>query len=160
MNRDRKPKQAVFLLLGELLRSDRLPPVTLCVIVLNSIIYLELFDINFPSIDSVCLSAAHIIYNKQWLRLIFSPFFHLDDWHLYYNMISFSIKGRSLEKRYGSAYFLFIIVAFSLGCGVMLVGVEYLAFILFQKEQFLYNCGAGFSGNFFSMIDRKKYGYN
>lgn len=152
MNRTRnKPKQAVFLLLAELLSSDRLPPVTLCVIGLNAIIYLELFEIDYPSIESVCLSAWYILYNKQWLRLVLSPFFHLDDWHLYYNMISFSIKGRSLEKRYGSGYFLVLILVFSICCSLMIVGVEYTAFLLLNNKQYLRNCGAGFSGVIFAL---------
>ena len=127
--------------------NSSLPPVTLGVIALNVIIYLELFDLKYPSIESVCLSAAYVLFNNDWHRLILSPFFHLDDWHLYYNMISFSIKGRSLEKRYGSGYFLFLLILFSLSCGVTLVGVEYAASLLFNREQYLYNCGAGFSGN-------------
>jgi len=152
MNRSRnKPKHAVFLLLAELLNSDKLPPITLGVIALNAIIYLELFELDYPSIESVCLSAWYILYSKQWLRLILSPFFHLDDWHLYYNMISFSIKGRSLEKRYGSGYFLVLILIFSIMCGLMLVGVEYLAFMLFDNKKYLRNCGAGFSGVIFAL---------
>ena len=128
---------------------DSLPPVTLSVILMNVAIYLELFEFKYPSIESVCLSAGYILFNKHWLRLVFSPFFHLDDWHLYYNMISFSIKGRSLEKRYGSGYFLFLLVVFSLSCGLMLVGVEYAAYHIFNEKQYLYNCSAGFSGKYF-----------
>ena len=145
--RREKPKQGVFLLILELLNSDKGPPVTLAVIALNVVIYLELFDFKFPSLGNVCLSAAAIIYDRQWLRLIFSPFFHGDDWHLYYNMTSFSIKGRSLEKRYGSGYFVFLIVIFSISCSLMIVILEYSAFLVFNKENFLFNCGVGFSGN-------------
>lgn len=131
----------------------RLPPITLIVIILNSLIYLELFDINYPSIGSVCLSAAYILNHKQWLRLLLSPFFHLDDWHLYHNMLSFSIKGRSLERRYGSGYFFFLILVFSLACSLMLVAVEYVAFVVLGNKQYLFNCSAGFSGNLSSIIN-------
>ena len=36
--------------------------------------------------------------SKHWSRLLLSPFFHLDDWHIYYNMASFLWKGISLSR--------------------------------------------------------------
>lgn len=144
--RREKPKQAVYLLIAELLRSDRLPPVTLAVIGLNVAIYLELFEIDFPLLGNVCLSAYQILKQKEWLRLLLSPVFHGDDWHLYYNMISFSIKGRSLEKRYGSVYFLALLAVFSISCSIMYVGIEYAAFIIFNSRSHLDSCAVGFSG--------------
>jgi rhomboid domain-containing protein 1 len=149
--RREKPKHAVFLLLAEIISSDRLPPVTLGIIVLNAITYLELFDLSFPSINNVCLSAISILQHKQFTRLILSPFFHLDDWHLYYNMTSFSIKGRSLEKRYGSGYFFFLIIVFSICCSLTLVALEYAAYMIFDKQAYLFNCAAGFSGVIFAL---------
>jgi rhomboid domain-containing protein 1 len=144
--RREKPKQAVFFLIGELLRTDRLPPVTLLTIALNVIIYLELFDFEFPSLDSVCLSANEVINFKHWNRLILSQFFHADDWHLYYNMISFSIKGRSLERRFGSKYFFILLLIFILSCNCMYVAIQIVASYLFQNNSPLSNCAVGFSG--------------
>ena len=144
--RREKPKQAVFLLLAELLRSDRLPPVTLAVIALNALIYLELFDFDYPSLFSVCLSAHEIIYRKEWLRLVLAPFFHGDDWHLYYNMISLSIKGRSLEKKYGSKYFFVLLVVFTFLFSIVYVGIQYALFMSFDIQS-LKSCAVGFSGN-------------
>ena len=147
MRRD-KSKQAVFFLFTELLRNDRLPPVSLAVMALNIIIYMELefLEISYPSLDKVCLSAFGVLYQKQWLRLILSPFFHVDDWHLYYNMISFSIKGRSLEKRYGSGYFAVLILVFSVSCSLVLVGLEYSSYKFLGRENDLKSCAVGFSG--------------
>ena len=144
--RREKPKQAVFLLIGELLRSDRLPPITLAVIALNTVIYLELFEFDYPSLFSVCISANEIVHGRKWLRLVLSPFFHGDDWHLYYNMVSFSIKGRSLEKRYGSAYFLVMLATFTLLCSLTYVGLGFAAFQLLHKQSYLDSCAVGFSG--------------
>ena len=146
--RREKPKQAVFLLLTELIRNDRLPPVTLAILALNAIIYLEIevLELPYPSLDNVCISAVSIIYHKEWLRLLLSPFFHGDDWHLYYNMISFGLKGRSLEKRYGSGYFAILVAVFSISCGLVLVGLEYISFKLFDRYSDLTACAVGFSG--------------
>jgi rhomboid domain-containing protein 1 len=125
-----------------------LPPVSLAVMALNIIVYIELefHDISYPSLDKVCLSAYSILYHKQWLRLILAPFFHVDDWHLYYNMISFSIKGRSLEKRYGSGYFAVLILVFSVSCSLVLVGLEYTSYKFLGRENDLTSCAVGFSG--------------
>lgn len=149
--RREKPKTAVFLLAGELLRSDRLPPITLGVIGLNVLIYLELFEFPFPSLGEVCLSVNEIFSRKQWLRLILSPFFHGDDWHLYYNMISFSLKGRSLEQKYGSVYFLVLLAVFTVSCSLMYICLEFLAFQLLKTPSILDSCAVGFSGVIFAL---------
>lgn len=144
--RREKPRYAVFLLFAELLRSDRIPPVTLFVIAVNVVVYLELFDFNFPALSTVCLSAYHILNNKQWLRLLLAPFFHGDDWHLYYNMVSLSIKGRSLEKRYGSGYFLILLAVFTIIFSLVYVCMQYIVFLVFEHQESLYSCAIGYSG--------------
>lgn len=143
--RREKPKQAVFLLLAELLRSDRLPPVTLAIIGLNAVIYLELFDFNYPSLFNICLSAHEIINRKEWYRLILAQFFHGDDWHLYYNMISLSIKGRSLERKYGSRYFLILLAVFTLMTSIVYVSIQYIFYLTYDRGS-LTSCAVGFSG--------------
>lgn len=150
--RREKPKQAVYLLVGELLRSDRLPPVTLAIIGLNVAVYLELLDLTFPSLGEVCLSASEIITNRDWMRLIMSPFFHADDWHLYFNMISFSIKGRSLERRYGSMYFFVLLVVFTVSCSLTYIGVEFLASVFLKQPHYLHSCAVGFSGYYIKFV--------
>lgn len=149
--RREKPKQAVYLLIAELLRSDRLPPVTLFTIALNVLIYLEILDFDLPSLGSVCLSANYLIRNKEWSRILLSPFFHGDDWHLYYNMLSFSIKGRSLEKRHGSVYFFILLAVFTVSCSLIYVIIEYTGFSINGSRLLLDNCAVGFSGVIFAL---------
>jgi rhomboid domain-containing protein 1 len=151
MRRQEKPKTAVFLLLTELMRSDRLPPVTLACLALNVCIYLELYEpFNLP-LSKVCLSARYILSERQWLRLLFSPLFHADDWHLYYNMISFSVKGRSLEWRFGAAYFACLLGVFTVSCSLAYVAVEYAASVFFDDRHLLDSCAVGFSGVIFAL---------
>ena len=114
-NRQTRSNAGVFLLISELLRNDRLPPVTLCLIILQILIFLGYILPN-TSLDSVCVSSYWVYYSKQWIRLLLSPFFHADDFHLYYNMSSFALKGRSLEQRHGSFYFLCLIGLFTVSC--------------------------------------------
>jgi rhomboid domain-containing protein 1 len=152
MRRNEKPKQAVFLLLSELLRSERLPPITLLFIGLNVTFYLELLEDLAFSLNTVCLSVSSILEDKQWLRIIFSPFFHVDDWHLYYNMVSFCIKGRSLEKRYGSYYFSVLLLVFSISCSLAYILIEYVAaYFIFKNYSLLNSCAVGFSGVIFAL---------
>jgi rhomboid domain-containing protein 1 len=149
--RREKPKQAIFYLLFELFRNEKIPPVTLAVIALNVLIYLEYFDSINLDLASVCLSVNAVLNRRQWMRLLFSPFFHADDWHLYYNMSSFSIKGRTLEKKYGSVYFLVLLIVFTINCSLMLLALEYLAFYFLGRHSFLDTCAVGFSGVIFAL---------
>lgn len=150
MRRD-KPKNAAFLLITQVLFSDQLPPVTLAVIALNVCVYLEVFDYKLPPLESVCLSFNYVCYQKQWKRLIFSSFFHGDDLHLYYNMISFSIKGRTLERKYGSFYFGILLAVFTISTGLMYLLIEYLAFAFLETSYALDSCAVGFSGVIFAL---------
>ena len=149
--RREKPKTAVFLLLSELIRSDRLPPVTLAILALNVAIYLEVFEQFDWPLAHVCLSAHSILSRRQWLRLLFSPFFHGDDWHLYYNMVSFGVKGRSLERRLGSLHFAVLLAVFTLFCSLMYVAVEYTAALIFDSQHLLDSCAVGFSAVIFAL---------
>jgi rhomboid domain-containing protein 1 len=149
-NNRQKSNQAVFLLITELMSNEKLPPVTLGFIALQVLIYLEYF-FQFPSLDVVCLSAYSILYQKEWIRLITSTLFHGDDWHLYYNMTSFAIKGRTLEKRFGSVYFFSLLVIFSVCCSLVLVGLEVTASYAFGETRYIHSCAVGFSGVIFAL---------
>lgn len=147
--RREKPRYAAFLLIAELLHSDLLPTVTLIVVVINTLIYLELFDL--PSLLSVCLSYNKIKYNNEWKTIILSPFFHGDDWHLYYNMISFVVKSRSLEKKYGSYYYAILVGVFTVSTSLMYLVIEYLSFRILKMNYALDSCVVGFSGVIFAL---------
>lgn len=85
-------------------------------------------------------------YREDYRRVVLATFFHADDWHLYYNMVSFLWKGRQLEPRLGSVYFGFLLALFSvLTNGLMLLinsGME----IYLHKPEYLTHCAVGFSG--------------
>jgi membrane associated rhomboid family serine protease len=55
------------------------------------------------------------------VRFLCSPFYHLDDMHLYYNMMSWMFKARSIELSLGSEYMLLLLV-----CSMFLVAGVYL----------------------------------
>jgi rhomboid domain-containing protein 1 len=149
-NRQTRSNVGVFLLISELLRNDQLPPVTLGLIVLQTLIYLGFILPNL-SLDTVCVSAYSVYYSKQWIRLLLSQFFHADDFHLYYNMTSFALKGRSLERRYGSFYFFLLVALFSISCSSMLIALEMIASYVFNDAHHLHTCAVGFSSVIFAL---------
>ncbi|KAG8329786.1 Rhomboid- protein 4 [Homalodisca vitripennis] len=71
--------------------------------------------------------------------------------HLYYNMISFIIKGRTLENRYGSSNFA-VLLAFL----VVITNSFYIALAKFGSEfledySMMRSCAIGFSGVLFAL---------
>ena len=149
-NRQSRNNFGVVLLISELMRNDRLPPVTLGLIILQILIFMGHILPN-TSLEYVCISAYGIIHSKQWIRLVLSQFFHADDWHLYYNMSSFAVKGRSLEQRHGSVYFLALIALFSVSCSCVLVALELLASRALDETKYLHTCAVGFSAVIFAL---------
>ena len=47
---------------------------------------------------------TYTCHTQQWRRLFLSPFFHGDDFHLYYNMASLIWKGRQMEPPLGPSH--------------------------------------------------------
>lgn len=139
---------ALFLLFSQMANVgfDRIPPVTLAGIGAQVAIYLRLFNIGLPSISNVCVSCVYVWYKEQYQRLFLSPFFHADEWHLYFNMASFLYKGLTLERSLGSGYFVFMIAVFSVLTSTLLVGLGFAAEFLLHDPSYLSQCAVGFSG--------------
>lgn len=129
---------------------NRIPPVTLSFIAANVAVYLRLLS-NIPSLGKACVSAHYVWYNGDWLRLVLASFYHLDDWHLYFNMASFLWKGKSLETSLGSKMFLLVLCAFSVTTSAVLVGLDLFFAHIFDNPSYIYTCAAGFSGVIFAL---------
>ncbi|XP_011362371.1 rhomboid-related protein 4 [Pteropus medius] len=126
---------------------NNIPPVTLAALALNTWFFLSPLKPLYGS----CLSVEKCFQQKDWQRLLLSPFHHADDWHLYFNMVSLLWKGINLERRLGSKWFAYVIATFSLLTGVVYLFLE-LAFAEFMDEpSFRMNCAVGFSGVLFAL---------
>eukprot|EP00057_Strongylocentrotus_purpuratus_P030011 XP_780455.2 PREDICTED: rhomboid-related protein 4 [Strongylocentrotus purpuratus] len=149
----------LLLLLHQLYRVgfDRIPPVTLATIVANVLIYLRVLNpyiktvIRSPSIQNICVSSAHVWYKGDWPRLFLAAWFHLDDFHLYFNMVSFVWKGISLERKFGSPYFAYLIVVFCFLTNGLLVALNVGLAELLEDSSHIVSCAAGFSGVLFAL---------
>lgn len=150
--RRRGPGIGLLFLLSQLynIGFNRIPPVTLSFIGINVAVYLGLLN-DLPSLGKACVSAQHVWFNGDWKRLLFAAFYHLNDFHLYYNMASFVWKGISLEGRMGSSKFLYILAVFTVLTNVVLVGLDLALANITGNFSYIYTCAAGFSGVIFAL---------
>jgi rhomboid domain-containing protein 1 len=143
----------IILLLAELSRSSHLPPITLAVIILNVLIYFNVFPLFGFSGDlqSVCVSTHAVLDQGDYMRILIAPLFHGDDMHLYYNMASFLYKGQQLEILFGSPYFALLLTILTVSSSLMLVLLGQLASSIFDNPEYLFTCAVGFSAVIFAL---------
>jgi rhomboid domain-containing protein 1 len=127
---------------------DKIPPVTLVVGAINVLVHY--FDTKL-SIYDVCIGASMVWNHLDLRRLVLASFFHLDDMHLYYNMVSLLWKGRDLEPRLGSKRFATLIVLFVLVSNTLMVlGSVFLARFADMPGPYR-SCAVGFSAVLFAL---------
>lgn len=145
----------VFLLGAQMMNVgiENIPPVTLAAIVLQSAIFLQFGDLAkwFPNAGKVCLSTYHVLYRKEWRRLVLSALFHADDIHLYYNMASFLYKGRLLERKFRSVYFLYLLIVFTVFTSFTYIGLNMVLEKIMDDTSYDLVCAVGFSGVIFAL---------
>lgn len=101
--------------------------------------------------EEVCISAVKVLKHKDWRSLFLSNFEHGSDMHLYYNMISFILKGSYLEPIYGTTNFVFLLIILSTGCSIMYVSLGYVLTQLTGDYGYLTACAIGFSAALFTL---------
>ncbi|XP_077396565.1 rhomboid-related protein 4 [Festucalex cinctus] len=147
--RDRRSHLGLLLLVSQLYQVglDNIPPVTLGVLALNAYLFL------FPAapLMKACVSVHQAYWSGEWLRLIQSPFHHADDMHLYFNMVSFVMKGIRLEQRLGAVWFAYVLAVFSLLTGVLYLAMEAGLTQLTNDQSYSAACAVGFSGVIFAL---------
>lgn len=141
----------LFQLFNFISRSNDYFPVTLGVLALNIAAYLQPGVIAWPSLQQACISVQGVWFQKQWKRVLFSPFLHSSESHLCYNMASFIWKAISLEKHFGTPYFLYMISVFSMGTGALYLGINYMLAEIFDQWSYVQSCAVGFSGVIFAL---------
>ncbi|RWS11826.1 hypothetical protein B4U79_04655 [Dinothrombium tinctorium] len=150
---ERQPSFAILLLLHEMFRTANesgIPPVTCCFIVGQILLFMRYIQVPW-SVWDVCISVDKAFWSKDWKRFVFSAFEHADDWHLYYNMVSFLAKGRTLERRFGSKYFLYLLIVFTIMTNITYVTVSYALSELLLDHSYSRTCAVGFSGVIFAL---------
>lgn len=142
-----------FQLLQAFTSSDRFLPVTFGAVGINLLAFVQpkTGRFHWPRVTQVCVSTDAVWFDGDWKRLFLASFFHLNDLHIYYNMVSFVWKSLSLEKDMGSGYYCSLLAVFVLLTNVVYCVLQYIAVLLFHDYSYLYHCAAGFSSVIFAV---------
>ena len=134
-------------------RNNEILPVTLGVVALNVLTYFQpsVLHLRWPSLAEACVSVQKVWFERQWKRILTAPFFHAGDMHLYFNLASFVWKGISLERKFGSGYFLYMIAVFSVATNLVYLAVNWVLAELLGQWSFVQSCAVGFSGVIFAL---------
>ncbi|KAH9319909.1 hypothetical protein KI387_021678, partial [Taxus chinensis] len=139
---------------SEFYQLDRKPPVTAGLIAANTLIYLRpgVLDGWLPSLSEVCLNPHLVIKNRDVKRLFLSAFYHVDESHLVYNMLSLLWKGVQLERMMGSTKFASLVVMLlGMSHGLEVVLAKMLATFFDYPHSFTSECSVGFSAVLFAL---------
>ncbi|WVZ71534.1 hypothetical protein U9M48_020109 [Paspalum notatum var. saurae] len=129
------------------------PPVTAALLAANTLIYLRpgALDGILPSLARVSFNPQLIVEYGDWVRFFLSPFYHLSESHLFYNMTSLLWKGIQLETSMGSAEFASMVTALlALSQGITLLLSKGLL-LLGDYTAYYDQYAVGFSGVLFAM---------
>ena len=143
----------LFSFFNFLSRSDRYFPVTLAVMALNVVVHLRprVLNVVWPSLQQACISVRGVWLEGEWKRLFSAPFVHGNDFHLYYNMASFMWKAVSLERHFGSNYFLYMVGVFSVVTNLVYLVINFTLAEVFDQWSYIQSCAVGFSGVLFAL---------
>ncbi|KAF4033324.1 Rhomboid family [Phytophthora infestans] len=157
----------LLMLMQQIQQLERKPPVTLglmgtyCVFrskfLLKAISLMTSFEVRFVALmyglhfqkeqspelfSPYSLCPDRVLSHWDLTRIVASGLIHVDDWHLYHNMVSFLWKGCNLEYKMGSVRFLLTVVYLLVLCHVLVVVVALGP---------LHQCSVGFSGVLFAL---------
>jgi membrane associated rhomboid family serine protease len=129
---------------------NNIPPITLGVLILCSVLHFDFIGIISPDVHQVCLIPSLLWSGRDWYRLLTAAVYHNDDMHLYYNMSSWLYKGRFLEKRIGTIRFLVMTVEFAIVTNLLFLVASYVMAHYFGNFNNMNACALGLSGVLFA----------
>nr|AIY60655.1 rhomboid protein Hedne_RBL14 [Hedera nepalensis] len=135
-------------------RLDRKPPITAALLAANTIVYLRPKFLHhlLPTLDQVWFNPHLILKYGDLKRFFLSPFYHIGDSHLVYNMMSLLWKGIQLENSMGSVEFASMVAALlGLSQGITLLLAKALLVFFDYERAYYQEYAVGFSGVLFAM---------
>ncbi|XP_022152348.1 rhomboid-like protein 14, mitochondrial [Momordica charantia] len=129
-------------------------PITVGLLAANTLIHLRPDCLHpiIPYIEDVWFNAHLILKYKDLRRFFLSPFYHVGDPHLVYNMISLLWKGIQLETSMGSFKFASMVGSLLvLSQGITLLLVKSLLIFFNYGRPYYREYSVGFSGVLFAM---------
>ncbi|EEY57799.1 serine protease family S54, putative [Phytophthora infestans T30-4] len=134
----------LLMLMQQIQQLERKPPVTLGLMAL-------MYGLHFQKEQSPELFSPYslcpdrVLSHWDLTRIVASGLIHVDDWHLYHNMVSFLWKGCNLEYKMGSVRFLLTVVYLLVLCHVLVVVVALVLATGFQMPVLLNHNSPAFS---------------
>ncbi|CAN6919887.1 unnamed protein product, partial [Brassica oleracea] len=130
------------------------PPVTAGLLAANTLVYLRpaFLDPLIPHISEVWFNPNLILKHKDLKRFFLSAFYHLNEPHLVYNMMSLLWKGIKLETSMGSTQFASMVVTLlGISQGVTLLLAKSLHVFFDYRRAYFHEYSVGFSGVLFAL---------
>nr|VDC77232.1 unnamed protein product [Brassica rapa] len=130
------------------------PPVTAGLLAANTLVYLRpaFLDPLIPHISEVWFNPNLILKHKDLKRFFLSAFYHLNEPHLVYNMMSLLWKGIKLETSMGSTQFASMVVTLlGMSQGVTLLLAKSLHVLFDYRRAYYHEYSVGFSGVLFAL---------
>ncbi|GAB4816364.1 hypothetical protein N2152v2_003410 [Parachlorella kessleri] len=154
--RDQQLLRLGLVLVQQLMTMEKKPPVTVLLLLVNVLAYLQPAGLGLdfiPSIRQGCLNPSLVLKSWQWWRLLWSPVLHADELHLFYNMSSLLWKGGQLEPRLGSLPFLRLCAELALVSNTLYVALAaaLAAHWPLLGRAVMNQCAVGFSGVLFGL---------
>lgn len=129
-------------------RLGRLPPVTSGLILANVLLFLRTDPSSLPR---VCFNPHLVLRDRDPVRFLLSTFYHANEPHLLYNMLSLLWKGARLETSLGSLQFASAVASLlALSQSAALVLTRSLL-LLGHEAPYYHHCSVGFSGVLFAL---------
>jgi membrane associated rhomboid family serine protease len=150
----------LFQIFSQLEKLPIKPPITIALLFANiwpHLMNVNVFGYELSNIRHNCLHPAKIMTSLidgngiLFNRLVLSGIIHVDDSHLYYNMMSLCWKGINLENKMGSTAFLQLVVFSLLMSHTIMVILAYLLYVSTDFTSSYETCAVGFSAVLFSL---------
>lgn len=140
----------LLMLLGTLqeIGLNKIPPVTLIFFAINIAVH---FMASHIPLGEVCIRPLNVMEYGQYERIILNAYFHVDSWHLYYNMASLLWKGLQLERKIGSSRLLIFILISNVMTSLLYIAVAILLGYFNQYDSSYGSCAVGFSAVLFAL---------
>lgn len=147
---------AILVPLGhQIMRLPDKPPATLALVVAMVVLHLQPGELAqwIPTTEAGCLQPYKVMEKMDLKRLMWSPFMHADDRHLFWNMASLLWKGVVMEPVMGTRKFTTLVIQLLIGCQVVYLMLAWAAAAASPSlvGSYYSTCALGFSGVLFAL---------
>ncbi|KAI0219666.1 Rhomboid-related protein 4 [Lamellibrachia satsuma] len=141
----------LFFLLMFLHFYDEIPPVTLAIMATHLTVHKRLWPVFNVKLLDVCMDTLLVWNREQWYRILVAPFYHANDYHLGFTLLSFFVKGTILEEYFGSYIFFLFVVVIAILVNIITIPMSFVFEFYLQDPSFISRCTIGFSGVVFAL---------